>query len=140
MTEPEPVLLDSSVWVCYLRPSGWDDLKAEVRQVLAQGQVYSCWPVMAELLIGARGDEGFVHLLDVLKVLPQAPITEQVWQNAVRLGHTMRSQGFTVPLPDLLIAQSAIENSLTLWHLDAHFEHVRQFSSLRTSSFLAAGV
>jgi hypothetical protein len=28
------ILLDTSAWICYLRPRGWDDLKTAVQQVL----------------------------------------------------------------------------------------------------------
>ena len=140
MTQQEPVLLDTSVWVSYLRPSGREDLKSEVRQGLAQGRVYSCSTVNVELLVGARDDQGFARLSDVLRVLPQAPITDDVWEGAARLGYTLRRQGFLAPLPDLLIAQAAIENDLVVWHLDDHFEQIRRFSSLRTRSFLAENV
>ena len=59
MTGPTTALLDSSVWVCYLRPSGWEELKAEVRRPLEEGRVATCWPVIAELLIGSRDDQAF---------------------------------------------------------------------------------
>lgn len=136
MNHLDPVLLDTSVWVCYLRPRGYEDLKSELRTVLSEGGVYTCWPVNAELLVGARDDEGYARLLELLRALPQVPITEEVWEGASRLGHTMRRQGALIPLPDLLIAQATIERGLTLWHLDDHFEQIGRFSSLRTRSFL----
>ena len=56
------ILLGTSIWICYLRPHGWDDLKMAVQQVLTVEQVYTCWVVMAELLIGARDERGFTQL------------------------------------------------------------------------------
>jgi len=42
----------------------------------------------------------------------------------------------TVPLPDLLIAQAAIDGDLVLWHVDVHFEQMRRHGFLQTLSFL----
>jgi predicted nucleic acid-binding protein len=130
------ILLDTSTWICYLRPHGWDDLKLAVQQVLTVEPVYTCWVVMAELLIGARDEWGFTQLFDTLRVLPEIPVTNRVWEAAARLGYTVRRQGITIPLPDLVIAQAAITGDLTLWHVDAHFEHLRRHSALQTQSFV----
>jgi predicted nucleic acid-binding protein len=128
------ILLDTSIWICYLRPRGWDDLKTAVQQVLTVEPVYTCWVVMAELLIGARDERGFTQLFETLRALPEIPVTDRVWEAAARLGYTLRRQGVTIPLPDLVIAQAAITGDLTLWHVDDHFEHLRRHSPLQTRS------
>ncbi len=130
------ILLDTSTWICYLRPHGWDDLKMAVQQVLTVEQVYTCWVVMAELLIGARDERGFTQLFETLRALPEIPVTDRVWEAAARLGYTLRRRGVTIPLPDVLIAQAAITGDLTLWHVDDHFEHLRRHSILQTQSFV----
>ena len=115
----------------FLRPHGWDDLKLAVQQVLTVEQVYTCWVVMAELLIGARDERGFTQLFETLSALPEIPVTDQVWEAAARLGNTLRRRGITIPLPDLVIAQAAITGDLTLWHMDDHFEHLRRYTLSR---------
>ena len=40
----------------------------------------------------------------------------------------MRRQGLTIPLPDLLIAQAAMEGNFVLWHIDEHFERMSRYS------------
>jgi predicted nucleic acid-binding protein len=130
------ILLDTSTWICYLRPHGWDDLKLAVQQALTVEQVYTCWVVMAELLIGARDERGFTQLFETLRALPEIPVTDRVWEAAARLGYTLRRRGVTIPLPDLLIAQAAITGDLMLWHVDDHFEHLRRHSPLQTQSFV----
>jgi predicted nucleic acid-binding protein len=52
------------------------------------------------------------------------------------LGFDLRRKGLTVPLPDLLIAQAALTGAVELWHLDDHYEAIREHSALRTRSFL----
>ena len=130
------ILLDTSTWICYLRPHGWDDLKLAVQQVLTVEQVYTCWVVMAELLIGARDERGFTQLFDTLRALPEIPITARIWEAAARLGYTLRRRGGTIPLPDLVIAQAAITGDLTLWHVDDHFEHLRRHRTLQPQSIV----
>ncbi|RMG54847.1 MAG: PIN domain-containing protein [Acidobacteria bacterium] len=122
--------------ICYLRPHGWKDLKKAVQQALSDVKVSTCWVVKAEVLIGARDDAAFARLSDNLRVIPEVPVTAEVWATAARLGYALRRQGFMVPLPDLLIAQVAIEGGLVLWHADKHFEQIRHFSSLQARNFL----
>jgi predicted nucleic acid-binding protein len=129
---PELLLFDTSIWVRSLRPRGADDLKAEVRDALAQRRVATCWIVKTEVLIGARDPSAFTALLDTLEGVTDVPMTDDVWSEAARLGYELRKAGIKVPVPDLLIAQCAISSGRTLWHADAGFENVRQRSSLRT--------
>ena len=130
------ILLDTSAWICYLRPRGWDDLKTAVQQALAAEQVSTCWVVTAGLLIGARDERGFTQLFETLRALPEIPVTDRVWEAAARMGYSLRRQGVTIPLPDLVIAQAAITGDLVLWHVDDHFEHLRRHSTLQARSFV----
>jgi predicted nucleic acid-binding protein len=130
------ILLDASTWICYLRPHEWDDLKLAVHQVLTVEQVYTCWVVMAELLIGARDERGLTQLFETLRALPEIPVTDRVWEASARLGYTLRRRGVTIPLPDLVIAQTAITGNLTLWHVNDRCEHLRRHSTLQTQSFV----
>jgi len=71
-------------------------------------RVFTCWVVKVELLVGARDEEDFEQLSRDLEALEEIPIAKEVWLGAARLGYTLRRNGITVPLPDLLIAQLAI--------------------------------
>jgi predicted nucleic acid-binding protein len=133
----EFVLLDTSVWIHYLRPEGREELKAAVKKALTEGRVFSCWVVRAEILVGSRDKKSFEKLLEHLGAVPDVPIDEEIWKEAARLGHTLRKAGLTIPLPDLLITQTALVKDLMLWHADSHFEEIRRFASLRTRSFLS---
>ena len=76
-----------------------------------------------ELLGGARNEEAFEQLS---RDLEEIPITKEVWLGAARLGYTLRRNGITLPLPDLLIAQVAIAEKLELWHADEHFKEIKR--------------
>lgn len=63
--------------------------------------------VNTELLVGARNACVLDRLLESLQALDEVPLTPKVGEGAARLGHKLRLKGFSVPLPDLLIAQAA---------------------------------
>mgnify|MGYP000117921209 CR=1 FL=1 len=130
------VLLDTSIWVRYLRRGGDREIKAEVKRILSAERVFTCWVVKAELLVRARDDEAFERLSADLEALEEVPITPEVWLEAARLGYTLRRGGLNVPLPDLLIAQAAIAGELQLWHADEHFEYIKQLVPLETKAFI----
>ncbi|MDA2937529.1 PIN domain nuclease [Acidobacteria bacterium AH-259-A15] len=130
------VLLDSSVWICYLRPSGWEDLKKAVKKLFTEERVYTCWVVKAELLVGARDEKAYRRLLSDLGILPEVPLTDQLWEKASFVGYALRRQGMSVPLPDLLVGQAAAEKNLLLWHVDEHFEQIRAVVPLHTKSWI----
>jgi predicted nucleic acid-binding protein len=131
----EGILPDTSVWVRYFRPKGDEDLKREVAQALATAEVFTCWVVKAELLVGAKDDQAFELLRSRLGALREIELVPEIWTQAARLGRQLRHQGFTVPLADLVVAQCAIAAGLELWHADTHFEHVRRVVPLRTRAF-----
>lgn len=131
-------LADTSVWISYLRPGGSGSVRETLREALLEGRVLTCWPVRAELLVGAKDLDAWERLRVLLGSLTQLPCGEGLWERAARLGFDLRRKGLTVPLPDLLVAQAAVDADVELWHLDAHYEVIREHSQLRTRSFLGA--
>ena len=132
------ILLDTSAWIAYFRPAGWTELKTAVQGALLDGQMMTCCPVRTELLVGARDEHHFHRLDRLLSGLPQVRLTDSLWREAARLGLRLRAASVSVPLPDLVIAQAALAADAVLWHIDQHYERIREHSALRTRSFLAA--
>jgi len=130
------VLIDTSLWIRYFRPQGDEEVKAQVKRALFGERVFTCWVVKAELLVGARDEEAFEQLSKDLEALEEIPITDEVWLGAARLGHTLRRNGLTIPLPDLLIAQIAIVEKLVLWHADEQFEQIKKVVPFETKAFI----
>jgi len=131
-----PVLVDTSLWVRYFQPAGWEELKEELTRLMDQGSLLTCWVVKAELLSGAKNEGSFDHLSESLRGLDEVALTLEVWEGAARLGHNLGLKGFSVPLPDLLIAQAAAAAHAELWHADAHFDRIVEVSRLKARSFL----
>lgn len=132
----ELALLDTSVWIRYLRSAGEQELKTAVKTALIEGRVLSCSVVRTEILVGSRDEKSFAKLSEHLEAVPVIPIDEAVWDGAARLGYKLRKQGITIPLPDLLIAEAAMQREAVLWHADNHFEDICTIIPLHTRSFL----
>jgi hypothetical protein len=132
------VLLDTSAWIAFFSPIGHDALKAEVRKALNEERVFTCAVVQTELLVGARDRAAFRKLGELLRALPQAPMDDELWLRAAGLGFALRKKGRSMPLPDLLIAEACRAQSLELWHLDDHYEAIREQMEFSTRSFLGA--
>jgi predicted nucleic acid-binding protein len=139
MISSSGVLLDTSAWIAFLSPAGHSELKSAVQSALQEERVHVCQVVASELLVGTRDRSAYDRLASLLDALPRAPIDDDVWRRAADLGFSLRREGCSIPLPDLLIAEACRGYSLALWHLDQHFEEISHQTGLQTRSFLEQG-
>lgn len=116
------VLADTSVWVDYSR-RGERGEAARMRDLLSLGEVATCGPVAAELLVGA-GDDVAERMWHTLSSLPWVQLPTSAWREAGRLGSRLRRTGQTVPLTDLAIAVAAARAGHALWSLDSDFARI----------------
>jgi len=114
-------LIDSSVWVEYLRPTGSQKVKERVRGILQKEEAVSCGIVIVEILRGAKNEKEFQTLKDSLVNLPQIPIDERVIERAANWGFLLDRKGKNISTTDLFIAAAAHKNACLL-HSDRDFE------------------
>lgn len=118
-----PVLIDTSVWIEHFHGH-----HAAVRRRLyglLRGRQAAINPIIRmEILTGAKDDDQYEELDDTLTGLIMLPITERIYRQAERLRYDMRRQGSLIPVPDMLIAASAISHRCRLLHLDDDFDRI----------------
>ncbi len=111
------VLVDTSVWVEYFRGSGASE---EVDFLVDEGLLITNEIIRAELLppLLAKGEDDLAGLLREIPVC-----TLQVdWDEIVMLQVTCLQNGINkVGIPDLLIAQNAVQHGLRVFTRDKHF-------------------
>jgi predicted nucleic acid-binding protein len=117
-------LVDTSVWVDFLRGDETPHVRA-LNDLLAGQEIVGTAPmVLQEILQGADSAERFEtwikYFSDLFCYVPGDPVKSYIaaarlYQDCRRAGNTPRSSN------DCLIAQIAIENGLTLLHNDRDF-------------------
>jgi predicted nucleic acid-binding protein len=111
------VLVDTSVWVEYLRGSS---ALEEIDFLIDESLLITNELIQAELLppLLARGQDELVRLLREIPVCP----LQVDWEDIVTLQVTCLRNGINkVGIPDLVIAQNAIRNGLRVFSVDKHF-------------------
>lgn len=84
------ILIDSSAWIHFLRPDGDAEVRQRVLVALRAGMAARCPIVRLELWNGAGGDRERVALREFARVLPELPITADVWDHACVLASAPR--------------------------------------------------
>lgn len=120
--EPSPlILIDTSSWIHFLRPSGDRKVRERVEALLRSGEACWCPIVQLELRNGARGNRERTVLDDFAQVLPALSINAEVWVAAYALARRARTRGVTVPATDILIAACAQHHGAGLESSDKDF-------------------
>ena len=92
--------------------------------------------VRLELLGGARSQQEWDRLRDLLSALHLLPVTEEHWQEAAQMGFQLRRQGVTVPFMDLLIGAVTIRSGAVLVRRDRHFDFIASYLPLNVESYV----
>lgn len=126
----ERVLVDTSVWVDYLR-GVTPGVAEKVDRLLSDAEV--CVPkiVLAELVQGAKSEREIAAVEDfpeAFTIIDQGPDT---WLKAGKLSRRLRSRGQTIHLIDCYIAVIAEENGCAVLTLDEHFREIQEILPLR---------
>ena len=123
------VLVDTSVWIQFFRKPRGIDLPT----VVDLEEVVTCLPVLQEVLQGFREERAFVLARDSMLALPlvEAPLRQEVFEEAVVLYRRARATGLTVRSSvDCLIAACALRHGLTVLHRDRDFGFLARISPL----------
>ena len=113
------LLVDTSAWIHLLRPDGDPAIRRRVEQALQTGEACWCAMVRLELWNGAGGDREKKVLRDFERLLPELPISDEVWNAAAELARQARANAVTIPAADLLIAACARHHGAGLETADA---------------------
>lgn len=117
------IIPDTCAWIDYFRP-GETPLGAALLHALSTGVVYSCGPVVYELVQGVRSIREQELLTNTLAALPFLELTAADWVKAGWRSAALRKSGMNIPLSDILIATLAIEHDLAVMTVDQHFEAI----------------
>lgn len=119
-------IVDTSLWIEFLRRRGDPEAKHAVARLLEAAQAaYSC-PIRFKLLAGVRPEEE-ADLAQALGFSHHLRFESEDWCAAARLERQIRDQGVSVPRNDLFVATIAIRTGIPLDVAcrDAHFDAIQ---------------
>jgi predicted nucleic acid-binding protein len=128
------ILVDSSSWIHFLRPTGDPVVRARVEAALTAGEACWCPLVRLELWNGAAGDRDRRILRDFESVLPELAIDDVVWVRAYELARRARATGVFVPATDILIAACAGRHGAELETADSDFDQLAAVPPIETQA------
>ena len=133
------VLIDTSVWVPFLRRSPPRALKSEVDLLLAEDRVAIFPMIRLELLGGTKSTKEFERLGSRLDALHRIAVEEANWEMAAELAFKLRQRGKPIPYTDILVGSAAILSDALLLHADRHFDLMAEDTDLRVRSLVPLG-
>ena len=128
------VLVDTSILIDFLRGAE-NAAVGRFQQILDSNIPFGISPLTyLEVLQGTRTDKDYATVKSYLETQRFFGLLDQKESSAAaaRIYFACRRKGITInSTVDCLIAQTAIENDLTLLHNDADFDRMRKVAPLR---------
>ncbi len=111
-----------------------------LRALTADGALYMTEIVALELLYSARNPDDYETRWDDLGALPWLRLTEAVAVRALDIQHQLAGLGqHRRPIPDLLIAATALEHDATVLHYDHDFDLIAEATGLSARWIIPPG-
>lgn len=118
------VLVDTSAWITFFRRKGDRRLYDLVSALLRAGEAVGAGLILLELVRGAKSSRAVNVITELFRVLETVSPTETTYMDAGKMGYELARKGHTLGVVDLILAQLALENDLSLLTLDQHFETI----------------
>lgn len=128
------VLIDSSIWVSFFRNGSYTSLLA---QLIDSREIRTNQIILTELL-PILEVQNKRRAMDRLLAIPLLPINDD-WDELRDLQVSCLRAGISgIGIPDLLIAQNALQNNCQILSDDAHFKKLAQICALELYPTLGA--
>ncbi len=115
-------LVDTSVWIDFFR--GAPSIKLALEKLITRDEIFTAGPILYELLQGVRLPEERKQVKEALLSTNYLEITLNDWEEAALLSSTLRAQGITLPMTDILIGHLAKVRNLEVISFDPHFDQI----------------
>jgi predicted nucleic acid-binding protein len=119
------IIADTCVWIEFFRKPD-AALTLHLKRLIREEKVVMTGMVLAEILQGIKSQKESGLVRDHLLKLPYLETTRNVWENAGDISASLRRQGITIPLSDLIIAAVAMAHGCQVFTVDPHFDQVQE--------------
>lgn len=114
------ILADTNIFIDYFRGHN-----KEFNNTFDSLKIGICGIVKSELLHGALTDDEADNMIKTFTSFELITIDEYDWEFSGLMLQTIRQQGFTLPVTDVLIAYLAIKYDIPVWTKDKHFTVIK---------------
>lgn len=114
------ILTDTNIFIDYFR-----NQNKSFNEKFDSLEIGICGIVKSELLHGARTDDEADNMIKTFSSFELITIDEYDWEFSGLMLQTIRSQGFTMPVTDVLIAYLGIKYDIPVWTKDHHFKIIQ---------------
>lgn len=114
------ILCDTNIFIDYFRGTN-----SSLNKKFDSIEVGICGIVKSELLHGARSDDEADNMIKSFTSFNLITIDEYDWEFSGLMLQTIRSQGFSIPVTDALIAYLGMKYDIPVWTKDHHFKIIQ---------------
>lgn len=114
------ILVDTNIFIDYFR--GQD---ISLNKNFDSLEIGICGIIKSELLHGALTDDEADNMIKAFTSFELVTIDEYDWEFVGLMLQTIRRQGFSLPVTDVLIAYLGIKYDIPVWTKDHHFKVVQ---------------
>lgn len=119
------IIIDTSLWVDFLRRRAPEEVRKVVQQALGnKTAAYTC-PVAMELLAGCRDSTEASLIRELLGMGTHLKVEWRHWARAAQVLASLSRRGLRVPLSDVLTAAVGMEEGVAVVCRDKHYEVIR---------------
>ena len=116
------VLVDTSVWIDYFRGGGNSD---ELDYLIDENLLVTNDLILAELIpfMKVKNHRKLINLLESIRKFR----LNIIWEQIIGYQYQCLRKGINgIGIPDLIIAQNAIQNNCKIFSLDSHFGKMKE--------------
>lgn len=114
------IIVDTSVWIEYFKNNA--DIASFMEKNLLEDNIAIVGIIVSELIQGIKHIRDREIIRSNINALEYIDIKYEDWVATGELSGTLRKNGVTLPLTDIVIAAAAIKHDLQLATLDRHFK------------------
>lgn len=118
----QKILVDTCIWIEYFKNN--PDVVDFIEKHLLEDTVCLVGIIVSELIQGIKNERERKMIRSNLDAINYIDMKFEDWIKTGDLSNTLRKNGLTLPLTDISIAATAIENNLMLVTRDKHFKQV----------------
>jgi hypothetical protein len=117
------IIVDTCVWIEFFR-NPQSPVTLRLSTLLRERRVIMVGMVLAEIIQGVKVPKEAKLVRENLKKLSYLEMTLDIWEKAGEISASLRKNGITIPLTDLIIAAMALSEDLEVFTIDPHFKEV----------------